>query len=336
MNNPPPHDGRVDLATARRMVQEAVVRATAAPDKTAAVIAARVEAATRRAARINMLLTLAVVGTLIAAGVASFTVYKSQQAARVLANETGLDRAPAARPSGTLPTQVFTGREIFERNRGALYLMGYTKGRAIGGCCTAFAIGPNLLATNAHCVIACAKTGTPIVTQNDSGGKTRLQILAAVAHPAYKRDSQSSDSPDVGLLRVDGRLPTTVTFANDAELRSIGPGDDAFVLGFPGRVMDPLNPSATFLQGRIGRTMGFDEEPTTADKAVLIQHDAVTRGGNSGSPIFNQYGHVIAIHAAHIDDEDDVQLDGRKTKVVNSSPFRLGMRIDLIRGVPAP
>jgi S1-C subfamily serine protease len=68
----------------------------------------------------------------------------------------------------------------------------------------------------------------------------------------------------------------------------------------------------------------------------LIQHDAVTRGGNSGSPIFNQYGHVIGVHAAHIDEENDVAIGGQKTTVVQSSPFRIGMRIDLLKGVPAP
>src|SRR5262249_10628485 len=112
--------------------------------------------------------------------------------------------------------------------------------------------------------------------------------------------------------------------------------DDAYVLGFPGRVMDPLSPSATFLQGRIGRVMGIDQLPTTSDKAVLLQHDAVTRGGNSGGPIFNQYGHVVGVHTRHGDDEDDGSIDGRKTKVVGASPFRLGMRIDLLAGVPRP
>ena len=146
----------------------------------------------------------------------------------------------------------------------------------------------------------------------------------------------SADSPDVGLVRIEGKMPKTVTIASQAELRSIGPGDDAFVLGFPGRVMDPVSPSATFLQGHIGRTMGLDEQPTSPDKAVLIQHDAVTRGGNSGSPIFNQYGHVIAVHAAHLDEESEVEVGGEKTKVVNSSPFRVGMRIDLLEGVVAP
>jgi S1-C subfamily serine protease len=165
----------------------------------------------------------------------------------------------------------------------------------------------------------------------------RFRILAAQMHPGYKSGSTSANSPDVGLLRIEGTMPKTVTFANDAELHSLGPGDDVFVLGFPGRVMDPISPSATFLQGHLGRMVGMGEQGgANVDDATLIQHDAVTRGGNSGSPIFNQYGHVIGVHAAHLDEEDEVKVDGQKTTVVNSSPFRIGMRIDLLNGVPKP
>jgi V8-like Glu-specific endopeptidase len=233
---------------------------------------------------------------------------------------------------------VYNGREIYDENRTALYVIGWLAGNKVGGVCTAFAIQPSLLATNAHCVKAFKeKGGTPVVTQNDSGGKVRYHILAATMHPRYKQGQASADSPDVGLIRIDGRMPKIVTQANDAELRSLGPGDDVFVLGFPGRVMDPLSPSATFLQGHIGRIVAFGEQaPKSTDDGVLIQHDAVTRGGNSGSPIFNQYGHVIGVHAAHLDEENEIQVGGQKTTVVDSSPFRIGMRIDLLNGVRAP
>jgi len=269
--------------------------------------------------------------------IAGVLVYQGQRAAAALAKETGIGNAPATKPSGSIPTRITTGREIYEENRTALYVIGYLLGDKIGGCCTAFAIKPDVLATNAHCVIALrAAGGSPIVTQNDSNGKVRLKVLGMQMHPGYRKDSQSADSPDVGLLRIEGRMPKLVTLASDAELRSIGPGDDAFVLGFPGRVMDPISPSATFLQGHIGRTMGINEQPTSPDQSVLLQHDAVTRGGNSGSPIFNQYGHVIGVHAAHLDEEQEITVAGQKTKVVDSSPFRIGMRIDLLQGVPAP
>lgn len=330
-------DGRVDLETAQRIVRDAVVLAMQQEDKAAALVRAKAAEASRKVARQNLVLGVGVAAALVAVGVAGVITYRSRSAADALAREVGLGLAPVAPPSGRIPEQVLSGRAIFEQNRAALYVMGYLLGDRIGGCCSAFAIAPDLLATNAHCVRDCrARGGTPIVTQNDSKGKARFRIVAMSVHPAYKPESKGADSPDVGLLRIDGKAPHTAKLANDAELRAIGPGDDAYVIGFPGRLMDPLSPSATFLEGRVGRVTGFNDEATTPDRSYLIQHDAVTRGGNSGSPIFNQYGHVIGIHAAHIDDEDDVTIDGRKAKVLQSSPFRIGMRIDLLHGVPAP
>jgi hypothetical protein len=333
----PDQDGRVDLATAQRIVQAAAEQAALREDRARHIVTDKVASATRRGALLIALLKLGVLVAFAAVIAAAFYVYRSKRAAEGLAAEAGLGNGPAAQASGTIPALVVSGRQIYEENRAALYVIGYLIENKIGGCCTAFAIEPNVLATNAHCVYACRERGgTPVVIQNDAGGKVRFKILGMSPHPAYKQKTHSVDSPDVGLLRVEGRMPKIVTLASDAELRSIGPGDDAFVLGFPGRVMDPLSPSATFLSGRVGRVMGFLEEATTADKSVLIQHDAVTRGGNSGSPIFNQYGHVMGIHAAHIDEEEDVTISGEKTKRVNASAFRIGMRIDLLRGVPPP
>jgi S1-C subfamily serine protease len=335
--NVPDADGKVDLATAERMVAEAVVRASAAEDKTAAIVAARVQQAGRRAARQNLLLKIGLFVTLLAMlGVAAH-MWESHRVASALADDVGIDKGPGKRPSGDIPSRVYSGREIYENNRAALYLVGFLAGNKVGGVCTGFAIEPDLIATNAHCIAAYKGKGKPIVTQNDSGGRVRFHILSGQMHPRYQGGHASADSPDVGLIRIEGRVPKTVTLANDAELHSIGPGDDAFVLGFPGRLMDPLSPSATFLQGHVGRLMGLGEQaPRSLDDAVLIQHDAVTRGGNSGSPLFNQYGHVIGIHSAHLDDEDEVQVDGQKTTVVKSSPFRVAMRVDLLRGVRAP
>ena len=329
-------DGRVDVATAQRMVHAAVEEAAQREDRAGRIVTHHVALATRSGSRKIAILTVGVLLAFAAVLVAAIVVYRSIRAADGLAAEAGLGRSQARRPSGTLPTKIVSGREIFEQNRSALYVFGYVLGNRIGGCCTAFAVEPNLLATNAHCVSACrSHGGTPVVIQNEAAG-TRFRITAMSAHPAYNPRSKRADSPDVGLLRIEGKMPKIVTLANDTELFSLGPGDDAFVLGFPGRVMDPIAPAATFLSGRVGRVMSYGEEATTPDKNVLIQHDCVTRGGNSGSPIYNQYGHVIGIHAAHIDEEEDVAIAGQKTKVVSSSGLRVGMRIDLLRGVPAP
>jgi hypothetical protein len=332
----------VDLATAQAMVREAIARASSHDDKTASIVAARIEAVRKRAARKNFVLGLGVIGAVVGAGFVGMMIWRAHQKASELVSEAGLDQrtARAEEPvqPAELPTRVMTGREIYEANKTALYVLGYTSGRMVGAFCTAFAIGPNLLATNAHCVISARKKkDVPLfATQNDTNGKVKFRIKSTSYHPSYKVGSKSADSPDVGLVRVEGTLPKVVTLATDAELRALGAGDDAFVLGFPGRVMDPLSPSATFLSGHVNRVTGFDGGATSPERSVLVQHDAVTRGGNSGSPVFNQYGHVIALHAAHIDEEEEQQVDGRKTTVLDASPYRIAMRADLLRGVPKP
>jgi hypothetical protein len=321
----------------RCAVEAAVVAATNRERNVAAIVATKVGDVTRRAERRLRLLRFGVYVALLAACAAGFFIWRSQQAAGVLGSEAGYGLTPKAAPKGALPTVVLSGRDIYEQNKGAVYVIGYLLGDKVGGCCSAFAIAPNLLATNAHCVVACrAEGGSPVVTQSESGGKVRFPILTMTGHPGYDPKSTSSDSPDVGILKIQGKMPKVVTLANDAELQSLGPGDDVFVIGFPGRVMDPISPVATFLEGHIGRVMDLKQQATTPDLAVLIQHDAVTRGGNSGSPVFNQYGHVIAVHAAHLDEESDVSIAGEKKTVVDASAFRIGMRIDLLKGVPSP
>jgi CBS domain-containing protein len=337
-------DGKVDLATARELVRAAVERASAPDGKMASIVATKVAEAQRRAGRRNLLLGAGVVGALAIAAFTGKVIWGANQKADAIVSEAGLDRRRAEvpveppPPPGELPTRVLTGRQIYEENKAALYVLGYTNGRIVGAFCTAFAIAPDLLATNAHCVLtARSKSSYPLIaTQNDSGGKVKLSVLSTSYHPGYKPGSRAADSPDVGLVRVKGVMPKVVTIASDAELRALGAGDDAFVLGFPGRVMDPISPSATFLSGHVNRVTGFDGGATTGDRAVLVQHDAVTRGGNSGSPIFNQYGHVVALHAAHLDDEEEQQVNGAKQMVLDASPYRVGMRVDLLRGVQRP
>ena len=94
--SPPDIDGRVDLETAERLVAEAVVRATAGDDKTAAIVKARVDIAHRRASRHNLLLGLGVALAFVAFAATGLLIWDSQQRAGVLTDEAGLGR-PAAR-----------------------------------------------------------------------------------------------------------------------------------------------------------------------------------------------------------------------------------------------
>src|SRR5262245_53915979 len=88
-------DGKVDLMTAQRMVQAAVMKATAEQDKTASIIETKVSAVRRRAARSNLLLTLGVLLALGGALIAAALVYRSQRAAEAVAGEFGYGDRPA-------------------------------------------------------------------------------------------------------------------------------------------------------------------------------------------------------------------------------------------------
>src|SRR5262249_5388205 len=150
----PDAEGRVDLQTAERMVADAVMRATANDDKTAAIVAAKVGAAQKRAARNNLMLTIGLGVAFLALLFTAASIWESQRRAGVLTGEAGIGKSAGPPPKGKIPTRIYTGREIYDESRGAVYLIGWLSGNRVGGVCTAFAIRPQLLATNAHCVNA--------------------------------------------------------------------------------------------------------------------------------------------------------------------------------------
>ena len=43
---------------------------------------------------------------------------------------------------------------------------------------------------------------------------------------------------------------------------------------------------------------------------------------------------ILSVHCEHAKQEQEI--NGRKTTVVDASAFRVGMRVDLLRGVPQP
>jgi S1-C subfamily serine protease len=97
--------------------------------------------------------------------------------------------------------------------------------------------------------------------------------------------------------------------------------------------MDTTNASATFLGAHVGRITGASGRPGSFTDSWLVQHDAPTTHGTSGSPVFNAKGHVVAINAGGYLEGDQETVAGRKTEVVKASPYKFGMRIDLINAI---
>jgi S1-C subfamily serine protease len=152
-------------------------------------------------------------------------------------------------------------------------------------------------------------------------------------HPGYRQRDQHAITPDVGIVHIDGRAATVLQMASASELSSLGAGDDVYLIAFPGRLMDTSNPAATFLAAHVGRVTNAGGRRGSFGDNWLVQHDAGTTHGTSGSPIFNGRGQVIAINAGGYLESDAETVAGRKTEVVKASPYKFGMRIDLLNAI---
>jgi len=227
------------------------------------------------------------------------------------------------------------GHALYEANKDALFmLVAHHKSEGgdkyeRGGFCTAFAIRPRILASNAHCVRAAedfedggAEIYAHLNESNKPGsdGKPRMfRIGRHRGHPLYRHNAQNI-TPDVGLFELeDEDAPAVVTTATIDELQALGTGDPLYVLGFPGRTMDEQSPVAVFMFSHVGRiTDEFGQRADDFKDAWLVQHEGQTTPGTSGSPIFDEAGHVVAINAGGL-------LEGNQQAV-----YKYAMRIDLV------
>ncbi len=232
---------------------------------------------------------------------------------------------------GTLhPNNPSFGRSLYDQNKKGIFML------ASGGqgFCTAFAIRPSVLATNAHCIAAArAHGGTVVALENGAHGDVSYPVADMHAHPSYREGDAHSLTPDVGIVNISGRSAVVLPMASAQELAAMGAGDDVGLIGFPGRLMDATNPVATFFGAHVGRITNASGRPGAFADSWLVQHDAPTTHGTSGSPVFNGKGHVVAVNAGGYLEGDEETVAGRKTEVVKSSPYKFGMRIDLVNAI---
>jgi len=237
-------------------------------------------------------------------------------------------RKEIERRLGTLhPSNANFGRNLYEHRKKGIFMLASSG----SGFCSAFAVKPSVLATNAHCIhVARRRGGSVVAVENEGRGQVSFPVAEMRAHPGYRDGDPNSITPDVAVVKISGRAAVVLELAAAAELGAAGAGDDIYLIGFPGRLMDAANPAATFLAANIGRITGAAGRPAPAAEAWLIQHDASTTDGMNGSPIFNGHGKVIAVNAGSYLDSDDETIAGRKTEVVKASPYKFGMRVDLL------
>jgi len=339
-NMAPPAGQRVGQRTIAAMINSAVATARGAGSQKmstqvlAQYVDRQVGAATAGQRRTSIMLGMLLVLSL--AGLGALVVWSQWSSDEIDRLRTDLAKLPPNDPRrqdiegrlGTLhPQNGSFGRKLYDQNKKGIFMLS-AGGQ---GFCTAFAVRPSVLATNAHCVIAARKHGgTVVALENEGRGDVSYTVADMRTHPSYREADPSTLTPDVG---ISGKSATVLTLATAQELSALGAGDDVYLVGFPGRLMDTGNPSATFLGAHVGRVTTSTGRPGGFADTWLVQHDAPTTHGTSGSPIFNNKGHVIAINAGGYLEGDEETVSGRKTEVVKASPYKFGMRIDLINAI---
>jgi pSer/pThr/pTyr-binding forkhead associated (FHA) protein/V8-like Glu-specific endopeptidase len=226
------------------------------------------------------------------------------------------------------------GSQIARANHDAIFLVTVKTAVQEEGFCTAFAIKPDRLITNAHCVVAAEdykKRGGAIWVVQNGHPEVRFAVARSKRIAGFFAAS-GGITPDVGWLKIEGALPKTVALASAAEYQGLGTGDQMYTYGFPGRLADVAAPEATFVEGVVGRITTLDGRVGDAKQAQLIQHSAFTSGGTSGSPIFNSAGHVVAVNTGgYAEAAGDGAGKSASPVVSRSLPgYNFGMRVDLV------
>jgi S1-C subfamily serine protease len=197
------------------------------------------------------------------------------------------------------------GVRVATENAQAVYLIAAeTNAGEDRAVCTAFALAPTYLGTNAHCVEAmqtASDRGEKVVAVRNKTG-ARVDVVGWVRSTEYQPGKLSLD---VGLVEVGAPVPKVVALAPPERLTQLGSGQAVFLFGFPEVVADARAPVATVLDGVIGRVTTLTGEPDS-EHGLLVQHNVATSHGASGSPLFDRRGQVIAINVGQYRDASGV------------------------------
>ncbi|HYF55536.1 MAG TPA: trypsin-like peptidase domain-containing protein [Salinarimonas sp.] len=230
--------------------------------------------------------------------------------------------------------------------------------RAMG---TASPVAPDLLATNAHVAEAFVerKPGDRIFVRSPGANGRLIEVTEVTLHPGYSALQKfSNDDPifvqsfmsansilraalgyDVATMRVakDANLSPVLEVAGPAEIAALKPGQALALAGFPlegilGREVQSLGATPNLRTGMINALTDFFHLPTGTEQQKLVHHNIGVTGGNSGSPVVNAQGKLVALlNSGNVIMRPDGQGRIPNAAIVNYAQ-RADMLADLIAG----
>ncbi len=127
-----------------------------------------------------------------------------------------------------------------------------------------------------------------------AGGGGNADVLLSPSDRYLSRIVWHSQEPDLAILKLERRIPRpSVTFATDEFVED---ADMVYAMGFPGAAEDIVNVESDF---EVKITEGIISAKVTANEGTdMYQTTAALNPGNSGGPLYNEYGQVIGINVA--------------------------------------
>jgi len=146
----------------------------------------------------------------------------------------------------------------------------------IVGVGTGFPISETLIVTNSHVVEDAEKIYVRGIKGN-LDDRVECKLL------------KSDDDNDIAILEIADENKKTAKLPYGFETNACNQGEWICVIGFPQK--HTLDESKTFNQGTVNACKGY----ATPDKENSFMFDAAVQSGNSGSPVFNQYGDIMGV-----------------------------------------
>lgn len=203
---------------------------------------------------------------------------------------------------------------------------------------TAFAINANLhlLGTNSHVGNIVNMPGFAnkyLVVVRSGDPKHMYRVRRSILHPEYQAGENGGavDCPDVALLQTEvatiagENLPfPEVLEAEDPSTRNklVMPGAPVCLIGYPGEYaqsyldLEKAANVAKLVSGSVSALVKFNQGMANGANYDELQHTCQTSGGNSGSPVLDRNGKVVALHFSGISQRVATITEGEDGKKV--------------------